>query len=79
VPTDERQSLVTEAYLARNREFESSSLQRGVCCKPDPLDQGGELQLAGTAQRAADNGDGCRARQLAEGRRRPVRRGANRR
>src|SRR6516225_2580730 len=28
VPSDERQSLVTEAYLARNREFESSSLQQ---------------------------------------------------
>src|SRR6516165_12260561 len=27
VPTEKRQSLVTEAYLARNREFESSSLQ----------------------------------------------------
>jgi hypothetical protein len=34
VPTDERQSLLTEAYLARNREFESSSLQRGVRCEP---------------------------------------------
>ena len=31
MPSDERQSLVTEAYLARNREFESSSLQRRVC------------------------------------------------
>jgi hypothetical protein len=30
VPTDERQSLVTEAYLARNREFESRFLQRRV-------------------------------------------------
>jgi hypothetical protein len=30
VPADERQSLVTEAYLARNREFESSSLQERV-------------------------------------------------
>src|SRR6516162_8238932 len=30
VPTEERQSLVTEAYLARNREFESTSLQRRV-------------------------------------------------
>jgi len=30
VPTEERQSLVTEAYLARNREFESSSLLRRV-------------------------------------------------
>src|SRR6516164_3991935 len=28
VPSDERQSLVTEAYLARNREFESSPLQQ---------------------------------------------------
>ena len=35
VPTDERQSLVTEAYLARNREFESSSLQRRVQCEPN--------------------------------------------
>ena len=34
VPTDERQSLVTEAYLARNREFESSSLQQRVNCEP---------------------------------------------
>ena len=35
VPTEERQSLVTEAYLARNQEFESSSLQRGVRCELD--------------------------------------------
>jgi protein gp37 len=34
-------------YLKRNRWFESGSLQRGVCCEPDPLDQGAELQLAG--------------------------------
>jgi hypothetical protein len=30
-----------------DRGFESGSLQRGVCCEPDPLDQGAELQLAG--------------------------------
>ena len=34
------------APLARNRKFESISLQRGVCCEPDPVDQGAELQLA---------------------------------
>ena len=30
MPTEERQSLVTEADLAQNREFEPSSLQRRV-------------------------------------------------
>ena len=35
VPTNERQSLVTEAYLARNREFESRSLQQRVRCELD--------------------------------------------
>ena len=37
----------SRAFLARYRKFESISLQRGVCCEPDPLDQGAELQLAG--------------------------------
>ena len=36
MPTDERQSLVTEAYLARNREFESGSLQQRVCERSVP-------------------------------------------
>ena len=31
-----------EAYLARNRRFESSSLQQGVSCEPDFLYQGAE-------------------------------------
>ena len=30
-----------------DEKFESGFLQRGVCCEPDPLDQGAELQLAG--------------------------------
>jgi hypothetical protein len=33
-------------HRTRNRKFESVSLQRRVCCEPDPLDQGAELQLA---------------------------------
>ena len=30
-----------------DRWFESTSLQRGVCCEPEPLDQRAELQLTG--------------------------------
>ena len=36
MPTEEQQSLVTEAYLARNREFESGSLQQRVCERSVP-------------------------------------------
>ena len=46
--------MIDEATKPRNRspisaryyKFESISLQRGVCCEPDPVDQGAELQLA---------------------------------
>jgi len=44
--TQQDQELVQTAGGEKG-EFESTPLQRGVFCEPDPLDQGAELQLAG--------------------------------
>ena len=60
VPTDERQSLVTEAYLARNREFESSSLQRRVQCEPNFRGRIPSMTL-GFRQTAAPNLESARS------------------
>jgi hypothetical protein len=56
VPTNERQSLVTEAYLARNREFESRSLQQRVRCELDLAarkSQKGRLGTRAASRRAS--------------------------
>ena len=46
--TQQDQELVQTAGGEKG-EFESTPLQRGVFCEPDPLDQGAELQLAGSS------------------------------
>jgi hypothetical protein len=50
-----------EAYLARNRKFESIPLQRRVCCEPDFLDHGWRRRSLPVQSRAEPAGERARS------------------